>query len=198
MQSQFPYLSSLISGGPWWRKVPSQRRARSKYQAPNSCIQAPVAWGPDCATPGSDHRMLKKLPVCPQSRSAPWEATLIREKNSAPSGLSEQVEHDRGHPALAVVLVGLDPGVVVAVGNRPLADVEAQQPGAALDRPVHRRILHPGLAGQDQRDGQRQARGVHHPVAAEPPVGTRRSGGPRNRRCSARSRLPAPDAAGPA
>ena len=127
MQSQPAYLSFLISGGPWWRKVPSQRRARSKYQAPNSCIHAPVAWGPDWATPGSDQRMLKKLPVWPVSRSAPWEATLIREKNSAPSRFAEQVEHDGGHPALAVVLVGLDPGVVVAVGDRPLADVEAKQ-----------------------------------------------------------------------
>ena len=100
MQSQPGYLSFFTSGGPWWRKVPSQRRARSKYQPPNSCIQAPVAWGPDCATPGSDQRMLKKLPVWPVSRSGPCEATLIREKNSAPSGSSSKLNRTAAMPHL--------------------------------------------------------------------------------------------------
>ncbi len=57
--------------------------------------------------------------------------------------------------------------------------VEANEPRALLDRLVQLRIVDPGLARQDQRDGQRQPRGVHHPVAAEASVGPREAVAPR-------------------
>jgi hypothetical protein len=63
---------------------------------------------------------------------------------------AEQVEQDGGHAALAVVFVVLDPRVMVAIGNRPFADVEPQQPGAEFDGAGHLRVFHARLARQHQ------------------------------------------------
>jgi hypothetical protein len=61
----------------------------------------------------------------------------MREKNSAGPRLAEQVEQHGRHAALAVVVVGLDPRVVVAVGDGTLVDVEPQQPALrAIARPT--------------------------------------------------------------
>ena len=87
--------------------------------------------------------------------------------------IAEQVEEHRGHPALAVVVVILDPRMMVAIRDRALSGVEAQEFRAALDRQVQRRVLHTRFPRQHQRDGQGNARRVHHAVAAEPPAGDR-------------------------
>ena len=67
-------------------------------------------------------------------------------------GVAEQVEQQRGDAVLAVVVVRLDPRMVVAVGDAALADVEADQPRALLDRRVERRIVDARLARQDEGD----------------------------------------------
>ena len=72
----------------------------------------------------------------------------MREKNSAPFFSPRRLNITAGHAALAVVLVGLRPRVVIAVGHRTLADVEAQELGAALDGEIEGGILESGLAGQ--------------------------------------------------
>ena len=51
----------------------------------------------------------------------------VREELGA-LGFIHQVEQHGGHPALAVVFVGLHPRRVVTVGNASLADIEPQQP----------------------------------------------------------------------
>ena len=54
---------------------------------------------------------------------------------------------------------------MIAVGHRALADEEAQQVGAALDRQGHFRILDARLARQHESEGERDAGRVHHAVA---------------------------------
>ena len=123
--------------------------------------------------------MLKKLPVCPRValRSVGGDAHAGEELRAF--RLAQQVEQDGGHSALAVVFVGLNPRVMVAVGNRAFADVESQQAGAEFDGAGHLRVFHARLAGQHQRNGQRHSRRVHHPVAAESAVGYREPMAPR-------------------
>ena len=95
---------------------------------------------------------------------------------------TEQVEQYGGHSALAVVLVVLNPGMMVAVGNRAFADVKAQQLGTALNRQIQGRVFHARLASHHQRNRQRQTGGVHHPVAAETAVGPSEPVAPRTDR----------------
>ena len=92
-----------------------------------------------------------------------------REELSA-LGFIEEIEQDGCHTAFAVVFVGLDPGVVIAVGDCPFSDIEAQQAAASFDREAHFWIIDSGLLGQDQADGQGESRRVHHSVAAQSPV----------------------------
>ncbi len=61
-------------------KLPSQVRARSKYQEPYSFIHNPEASAPFFEILISDHNMLKKLPVCPLSLSPLWDASADLEK----------------------------------------------------------------------------------------------------------------------
>ena len=103
--------------------------------------------------------------------------------------LAQQVEENRGHSTLAVVLVGLNPRVVVAIGNRTLADVKAQQFRTAFNGEIHRRFFHAGFAGQHQRNGQRHSRRVHHPIAAESPIGSRETVTPGAHRALAAGRF---------
>ncbi len=84
--------------------------------------------------------------------------------------LTHQVEKDGSHAAFAVVLVGLDPGIMVAVRNRALADVKPQQFGAAFDGLANLRVLHARGARHHQRGGERHAWRVHHAVADEASV----------------------------
>ena len=88
--------------------------------------------------------------------------------------IAEQVEEDGSHPAFAVVVVGLRPRVVIAVGNCTLADIKAQKSCAALDGQVQCGVLHTGLAREHKPDGQRYSRRIHHPVAKEPAIGSRK------------------------
>ncbi len=76
-----------------------------------------------------------------------------REELSA-LGFIEEVEQDGSHSAFTVVFVGLDPGVVIAVGDCPFSDIESQQSAASFDRQAHLRVIDSGLFGQDQGDRQ--------------------------------------------
>ena len=77
-----------------------------------------------------------------------------------------QVEHDGGGAVLAVAgMVGT--GVVVAVGNRALVDVEREELRALRDGLVHFLILHAALGGQHHRQMANEARLVERPITAE-------------------------------
>jgi hypothetical protein len=65
--------------------------------------------------------------------------------------VAERVEQHRGAGALAVVVVPR-PRVVVAVGNRALVDVPAQEAAGLRDRAIQVRLAHAGLARDDQRE----------------------------------------------
>jgi hypothetical protein len=115
--------------------------------------------------------MLKKLPVWPVIALAPVRGDAHAREVLRRLDIAEQVEHQRRGAVLAVVVVRVDPRVVVAVGHAPLADVEADQPGALRSIASSSfGLVHARLAGQDERDRQRQTRGVHHAVAGQPPV----------------------------
>lgn len=84
--------------------------------------------------------------------------------------VAQQAKHHCGNAVLAVVVMGLDPRSVVAVGNAALSHVEPQKPHAFFDGLVQGRIVHARLTRQDQRNSQRHARRVHHPIAAQPSI----------------------------
>ena len=93
-------------------------------------------------------------------------------KEPGTSGFIQQVEQHGGHPALAVVVVGLHPRPVVAVGNAAFANIKPQQPRTALDGNGNLGVVDSGGARHHERNRQGHARRIHHPVAAQAAVGS--------------------------
>ena len=92
---------------------------------------------------------------------------------------TEHVEHHACHAAFAVVLMAFHPGIVVAIGDRALADVEAQKFRATLDGEIDIRIFQACLPCHDQRDCQGYAGSVHHAVTKKSSIGFGESMAPR-------------------
>lgn len=88
-----------------------------------------------------------------------------REERS-PADAVLRVEHHGRNAVLAVVAV-VGAGVVVAVGDRALVDVELEEPRATLDGVDDLLVLHAALFAQDHRQLADQARLVQRPIAPE-------------------------------
>ena len=84
---------------------------------------------------------------------------------------SDQIEQYRGHPTLAIVLMGFNPRMMVSIRYRSFVDIETHQSHTQFDGAVQCWILDACLTCHDHRDRQRQPRRVHHPVSVESSVG---------------------------
>ena len=90
----------------------------------------------------------------------------LREEPCFPGPVALQGEERGGHGVLAVVVV-MGPGHVLAVGNRSLVDVIAEEPGATIDGGGDLRIGHTAFPPHDDRQVADQPRGVDWPVGRD-------------------------------
>ena len=90
----------------------------------------------------------------------------LREEPCFPGPVALQGEERGRHGVLAVVVV-MRPRHVLAVGNRSLVDVIAEEPGATVNGGGDLRIGHTALPPHDDRQVADQPRGVDRPVGRD-------------------------------
>ena len=90
----------------------------------------------------------------------------LREEPRFLGPVALQGEERGGHGVLAVVVV-MGPGHVLAVGNRSLVDVVAEEPGATIDGGGDLRIGHTALPPHEDREIADQPRRIDGPVGRD-------------------------------